>query len=267
MNNNKIIIVVLVFALLCAFGVIGYFILFSQSSPIHISFGAPNEATVAPQITTQALASLTNLPDALPTYTDVPTFTPQPTYTNVPTFTLQPTYIPQATQVMEAMFTPNQPVFCRQGPSETVWWDPKEALKEGQTVKIIGKSSYEWGLWWYIQKSSGVKCWVYSELGMTSGNVAGVPEKSTPATPTPSYLDVYLRNDQGFQICSVWIETKNSGNWIELLNGNVIMPGGTLNYSATPGKYDIEIYDCFSNLVDSSYGFEISSNSTYFTTP
>ncbi len=202
-----------------------------------------------------------------PTYTPAPTYTAAPTYTPAATFTPQPTYTEAPTQVLEAQFTPNQPVFCRSGPSEQVWWDPLEALNEGQTVKIVGKSSAEWGLWWYIQKASGVRCWVYSELGSTSGNVAGVPEKSSPATPTPSIINIYFKNNRAFSICDLWIEDEGAGNWIDLIDGWELFPEQTLTfYIYHPGNYDIEIYACDGTLVDVAYGFYLGPDSTRFST-
>lgn len=252
----------------------------SPGSLIHVTFGDPTAipfptSQIVPtwtpvsvesskteiNATLAALVTSTPLPP-LPTYTPLP---PLPTYTPLPAL---PTYTPWpiATVMTEALFTPNQPVFCREGPSEQVWWDEKEALNTGQTVKIVGKSTYEWGLWWYIQKASGTRCWVFGELGSTSGNVAGVPEIITPI-PTPTILKVTLRNNHGAPLCQVWIEPAGSGNWTELLKGKTLGVGKMLPFQAAPGLYDIEIIQCPDIRVDYDYGFKIDAGHTKFTTP
>ena len=196
-----------------------------------------------------------------------PTYTPQPTFTPLPTYTSQPTYTSVPTQVQEATFTANEAAFCRKGPSEQVWWDPQEALKAGQTVKILGKSSEEWGLWWYIEKASGSRCWVYSELGSTAGNVSGVPLKTAPNTPVPTVVNVTLKNNHGGPLCGVWITNSGQGNWVNLLEGWQLEVGQFVQFTAWPGNYDIEMYDCANNFVDADYGMLIDSNNHKFTTP
>jgi len=256
MNTGmKIVVGILAIALLCAFGVIGFLFFTLTPQPTYTPvIVAPQAQPVAPP----------NQPIAPP---DQPTYTPAPTYTAAPTYTPPATYTAVPTQVQEAMFTANEPAFCRTGPSELVWWDPQEALNKGQTVKIIGKSSAEWGLWWYIEKDSGSRCWVYSELGSTSGNVAGVPEKSTPLTPTPSAINIYFKNNRAFSICDLWIEDENTGNWIDLLENQELFPAQTLTFYITrPGRFDIEIYDCSGKLVDIAYGFALNSESNRFST-
>lgn len=248
--------------------VVGFLAIFMPSSPIHISFGSTSAPLpVAPTAVVQNPSTQSVSPTEAPTFTPLATYTLAPTYTPVPTYTPQPTYTLVPTQPQEAMFTPNQPVFCRAGPSEVVWWDPQEALNEGQTVKIIGKSTYEWGLWWYIQKASGTRCWVYSELGSTTGNVAGVPEKSAPATPVPAYVDVYIINNHGVKLCAMWIANAGKGDWVDLLSDFNLAAGDTLYFTAFPGRFDIEIYDCLGNLVDATYDFKINSKHRYFSTP
>ncbi len=202
-----------------------------------------------------------------PTYTPQPTFTPQPTYTLQPTFTPQATFTDMPTQAQDAMFTANEPAFCRTGPSEQIWWDPQEALNAGQTVKIIGKSTEDWGLWWYIQKASGSRCWVYSELGSTSGNIAGVPIKSAPSTPVPTIVNATLKNNHGGPLCAIWITDSGNANWVNLLEGWQLEAGQVVNFTAWPGIYDIEIYDCTNTLVDAGYGTNIDSNNRKFATP
>lgn len=173
--------------------------------------------------------------------------------------------------MLEAQFTTNQPAFCRTGPSEEIWPEPQEGLSKDQTVKIVGKSSSEWGEWWYIEKASGSRCWVWGGLGSTSGNVAGLPVKSVPATPTPvpqaDYIYVNLTNNQGVDICAVWLKPHSGSNWTDLLAGSILPPGGTLTFYTSPRKYDIEIYDCGGNFIDSGYGFKIDAEHAYWSTP
>lgn len=268
-----ILIAVLSLCLVLACAVGGYFMLTSPTSPIHITFGQQQTPSQPPSQTSES----TPLP--LPTYTALPTYTPPPTFTPLATFTTEPTIaptytpyptytkLPTLTPVHDAMFTASEPAFCRQGPSSQIWWDPKEALKQGQTVKIIGKSTSEWGLWWLVQKDSGQRCWVYSELGTTSGNVSGVPVVAAPVTPTPTILTVHLRNNHDKPLCHVWIQVSGSNNWVDLLNENQLLPGSSLSFNAYPGWYDVEIYQCPDDKVDVEYNFQILPGKTHFTTP
>ena len=264
-SSARTAIVALLVILLCVISVGGVLALvLIPNSPMHITWGEPAMPVPAPPLPVEVNP---NPPVQQAPPVAVATLPPAPTYTPRPTYTLEPTYTAEPTQIQEAMFTANQPAFCRSGPSDVVWWDPQEALNKDQTVKIVGKSSSEWGLWWYVEKTSGTRCWVYSELGSTSGNVAGVPIKTAPNTPVPAFLDVTLKNKQVFKLCQVWVEPAGSGNWTELLTGLPLEPGQKMHFNAMPGIYDIEIYDCFDNLIDWSYSFKINPDSHNFSTP
>jgi hypothetical protein len=87
------------------------------------------------------------------------------------------------------MFTADENSFCRKGPS-TVYED-RASVNAGNTVNILGKSGPEWEDWWYVEVS-GSKCWVWSGLGTTSGDLSNLPVIQAPPTPTPTNTPVIL---------------------------------------------------------------------------
>ncbi len=109
-----------------------------------------------------------------------------------PTATLRPTEagLPPSTATLgPPMFTADKNSFCRKGPS-TVYED-RTSIDAGNAVKILGKSGPGWEDWWYVEVS-GSKCWVWSGLGTTSGDLSNLPIIQAPPTPTPTNTPVVL---------------------------------------------------------------------------
>jgi hypothetical protein len=64
-------------------------------------------------------------------------------------------------------------------------------VNQGTTCPITGRNNNS--TWWQVRCPNGVNGWVYYEIVMTSGNIAGVPVVNVapppqPATPTPTPL-------------------------------------------------------------------------------
>jgi hypothetical protein len=81
------------------------------------------------------------------------------------------------------MFTADKNSLCREGPSQI--YDVRTSMNAGAAVKILGKSGPGWEDWWYVEVS-GAKCWVWSGLGKTSGDLSNIPVVQAPPTPTPT---------------------------------------------------------------------------------
>ncbi|MBI3170291.1 MAG: hypothetical protein HYZ22_17545 [Chloroflexi bacterium] len=109
--------------------------------------------------------------------TPIPAATTQvtPEITITPTFTPTPTLGPP-------IATATQDSNCRFGPGSV--YDITGYLLNGQSAPIVGRNVDS--SWWVIQTESGVKCWIWDDLVVVSGDTGNVPIVEAPPTPTPT---------------------------------------------------------------------------------
>lgn len=171
----------------------------------------------------------------LPTGTPAPTPTMAPTWTPVPTPTLGPAAF---TIAVEAGAN------CRVGPSMN--YPIIAGIENGQTVQILGKSTPEWDLWWFVS-AYGQKCFVSSTLGTTSGNMDNIPFVNAPPLP-PRYwnqVTLTLNNNTGNLICRIDFYSRH-GELIKSFTWDKGDFGGddSKDVRVPAGRYDIDVYNC-----------------------
>ena len=116
----------------------------------------------------------------------------QPPPINPPADTPAPSITPSATLVPTIAFTNTSAVItlsvtvdtnCRTGPGKV--YDYLGGLYIGQTAEVYGRNSAN--DYWYIRlpENSSVFCWVTGQYATVTGNFAGLPVFTPPATPTP----------------------------------------------------------------------------------
>jgi hypothetical protein len=171
-------------------------------------------------------------------------------------------------------FTVDQDTNCRYGPSASSF-DIRRTIFEGETVPIVAVGASPAQEWWVVEVD-GVQCWVWMELGSTSGDTSGLPRFTPPAaatatnTPKPPAAKVtfYIQNNQGVDICFVYISPSTSATWgPDRLGADVIPAGGTYYFTFSPGTYDFRLEDCGQNYLDGAMGVTIDSNTVGFTSP
>jgi SH3-like domain-containing protein len=202
-----------------------------------------------------SVLSPTAFPNESPTPFPSPTASPTPliilptqtvaTPTPFPTFTSVPPLSPE--------FTVNIDSNCRSGPSTA--YSRLGYILNGETVPILGVTTPERPVWWYVQTKNGTRCWVSGNLGVTSGNLSGIPQMVAPPlppTPTPetNLVEVLFENNTGANICELVFYdgvqivksfTWNKGDW----KGD----GSDVYLTLPVGGYDlIEAYNCKGNL-------------------
>ena len=201
--------------------------------------------------------------------TTFPTATPAPTQTLAPSATVTETATPTLTP------TPSSPIFtvnidsnCRSGPSKD--YPVIEGIFNGESVPILGQTTPERALWWYVTKD-GTNCWVSSILGTTSGNILGIPYIAAPPIPTPTHtkVKVLFENNTGRNICRldfyVGIDLVDRFKWAK---NEFKGDGGDQYIYLAIGGYDlIEAYDCNGNLTSTLTNVVINQDNDSFALP
>lgn len=172
---------------------------------------------------------------ATPEATVAPSASPSPTLT--------PTQTPIPTSSIP-LFTVDIGANCRSGPSTD--YNVLTGIPQGTSVRILGISSPERVLWWFVA-ANGTLCWVSGSLGTTSGTFAGIPVVYAPPlpTPTPKSVAVTFENDTGGAICKldlyVGITVVRSFSW----GPKQFKTGGEKAVTVPIGHYDlVEAYNC-----------------------
>lgn len=154
-------------------------------------------------------------------------------------------------------FTASQDALCRAGPSTA--YGVSTSLNAGQSAPIIGRSSPEWQDWWQVN-IQGVKCWIWSGLGTTSGDMSRVYVVDAPPMP-----QVYLTvaNRSGFAICEAYL------TGYPILQ-DVLYNGDSTNVKITPGEtyslrvvYQGELNPCGSIGEDNFQNISCNSDCTF----
>ena len=101
--------------------------------------------------------------------------------------------------VGSAQFTASQDTNCRYGPSSTNF-DIQRTILKGQSVTIVGKGNAPAQGWWVVQVDSA-QCWVWGDLGASSGNLQNVPGINPPAAPAVPQPEQNGGNDQQTDAC------------------------------------------------------------------
>jgi len=96
-------------------------------------------------------------------------------------------------------FTASQDTNCRYGPSTTNF-DIQRTVFKGQSVTIVGKGNAPAQGWWVVQVDSA-QCWVWGDLGASSGNTNNVPGINPPAAPAAPQPEQNGGNDQPADAC------------------------------------------------------------------
>jgi hypothetical protein len=190
---------------------------------------------------------VTAQPVQLPVQTPTPGATVSVSVTAIPTATMAPLPTPQSPSFMVAVPAGAN---CRLGPG--LQYPILAGIVNGTTVPILGKSDPKWGfpLWWYVTAPDGkTQCFIYSNLGTTSGNTDNVQVKAEPPLPYYSHfrgevMTVALQNDNDSGICRVIFY--NQYGMIPPLNWNRgEFAGGDSKYITLPvGKYNVDVYNC-----------------------
>ena len=181
-----------------------------------------------------------------------PTDTPRPTDT--------PTLVPAA-------FTATELSNCRAGPSPV--YPLVEGIGNGQTVPIVGKSDSSWSVLWWVVRVGNTECWVWGDLGTTSGDLSQVQPRVAPPTPTPvALVEVSLKNNWRIDVCFVFARVHGTSNWGEDRLGNQVIEPKTYGFfKLAPGYYDFRIEDCADNPIDEGDNFLVDKDHNAFVTP
>jgi hypothetical protein len=116
-----------------------------------------------------------------------------------------PTRAPASSTPSGPMFTASQNTNCRQGDSRH--YQNPSSVNTGQSVPILGKSKAHSGFnWWFVQTTDGSKCYVSSDIGVTTGDTSSVPDK--PAPTLDSWQGVW-------EVDGGAIEIRRDGNTFE----------------------------------------------------
>jgi hypothetical protein len=133
----------------------------------------------------------------------------------------------------------------------------------GDTVKILGKSGPPWDDWWYVEVL-GSKCWVWSGLGKTSGDLSGVQVVQAPPTPIVANARLTINNFSIVPICFVYLfDVNNPGaGWsANILGANIINPGASVTWTGlAPGTYNIAVSDCAGSSLDNKSNVQFTGN-------
>ena len=183
--------------------------------------------------------------------------------TPVPPPTMVPPTVPASTATLgPPMFTADQNSLCRSGPSQI--YDVRASMNLGDTVKILGKSGPPWDGWWYVDVL-GSKCWVWSGLGKTSGDLSGLQVVQAPPTATVANVKMTINNNFIVPICYVYIfDVNNPGSgWSADILGttNIINPGQSFTWTGlVPGTYEIAVSNCAGSSLDSKSNIQFTGN-------
>ena len=209
----------------------------------------------------QAPAPAPVQPTQPPPPTPIPP-TPIPPTPVSPPIMVPPT-VPASTATLgPPMFTADKNSLCRRGPSQI--YDVRTSMNLGDTVKIIGKSGPPWDGWWYVEVL-GSKCWVWSSLGKTSGDLSGLQVVQAPPTATVANVKMTLNNNYIVSICYVYLfDVNNPGlGWSADILGttDIINPGQSYTWTGlTPGTYNVSISDCRDSSLDTKSNVQFNGN-------
>ncbi len=190
-----------------------------------------------------------------------------PTLTLVPTQTL--TAIPSLTPTPgPPMFTSNTSANCRKGPSPD--YPVITGVFKNESVRILGITTPDRVIWWLVEKDN-IPCWVWGDLGSTSGNMSGIPMIPAPPIPTPTRnkVDVLFENNTDDDICKmdfyVGIDVVATFSW----DKNEFINNGSDKIISLPvGGYDlIEVYNCEPKLVVTLVNIVINKDNDAFPLP
>lgn len=230
----------------------------SLACGVTIDMGGPSPAS-APVQPTQPPPPTPIPPTPIPPTPIPPTPIP-PTPESPPT--MAPPTVPASTATLgPPMFTAEQDSFCRRGPGQI--YDVRTSINLGDTVNIFGKSSPAWGDWWYVEVL-GLKCWVWSSLGKTSGDLSGVQIVQAPPTPTVANVKLTINNKFVVAICHVYLfDVNNPGlGWsADILAPNIMNPGQSVTWTGlTPGTYNIAVSNCAGSSLDTKSNIQFTGN-------
>jgi uncharacterized protein YraI len=116
--------------------------------------------------------------------------TPEIVVTSIVPAESVPTPTPQAQPIQPQATVTAASINVRRGPGTA--YPVIGALQQGQTCTLIGKNAA--ATWWQVQCASGLQGWVFGELVVTTGDIAGIPVVNTPPpppTPTPAPPTVF----------------------------------------------------------------------------
>lgn len=196
-------------------------------------------------------------PTAGPTATPV-ILSPTPTATVTQTATPGP-----------AMFTANTDSNCRTGPSTI--YPVIGGIYKGETVPILGITTSDRPLWWYVAKGN-IRCWVSGDLGYTTGRINEVPVVIAPPTPTvtPVIVNAVFTNISGGPICRLNFYVGTTVTHSEVWKKGDFKNGESHGVLVSVGKYDlIQAYNCglYPDLVASLVNIVIKANGDSFYLP
>jgi len=236
----------------------------SLACGISVDLGT-QEPAPAPVQPVQQLSPTAIPPSPIPP-TPIPP-TPVPPSPIPPTPVQPPTLVPPTVPASTAtlgppMFTADQNSLCRSGPSQI--YAVRTSMNLGDTVKIIGKSAPPWDGWWYVEVL-GSKCWVWSGLGKTSGDLSGLQVVQAPPTPGAAKVNMTLNNYFIVPICYVYLRDVNnpgSGWGPDILGStNLINPGQSYTWTGlAAGTYDVSVSDCNGSSLDMKSNIQFNSN-------
>lgn len=150
---------------------------------------------------------------------------------------------------MNPLFTATEDALCRAGPSKD--FSQKAGIIAGQSAMIIGKSEPKWGDWWQVNYK-GVTCWVWSDLGIASGNLGSVSivvvQLPPTATFTPEFYSFFVFNNAGQDLCNLYRRYSGTTNWGQDLllgwDGTWLAAGASRTWYFPAGKYDFRAIGC-----------------------
>jgi hypothetical protein len=141
---------------------------------------------------------------------------------------------------------------CRSGPG--VPYAILGVLSVGQTAQVVGQNP-PYGFWIINLGSQHVTCWLWNQYATVTGNTAGLPVVTPPASPTPvgSFTVAYSST----QTCS------SGGYGIKFQvnnNGNLTWESNQVKATdVTAGVTETVAYDIFPNYLSSDCSL-INSN-------
>jgi hypothetical protein len=220
----------------------------------------PTATLPAPTYTASSLPTDTPLP---PTATETPTPTIAPTNTLAPTETIGP-----------PIFTLTRDSNCRAGPGTE--YDIVTQVAVGRKLEIVGQSQVLAGLWWNVRVGE-LGCWIYSELGESTGNLAGVPLLVAPLTPTPQTptktptpknvvrFPLTIENSTSENVCYLFFVLSDESGWGSNLMPDFayIPPGGKITFQLTGGTYNLRAEDCNDDVIKISNDQKITAAYTW----
>lgn len=214
-------------------------------------------------------APSTEVPATEPPTVELPTEIPAteaPTSEPVPSDTPEPT----ATETAVPSPTPTDPMLeilsaanCRGGPG--VPYEVLLQVRRGRILPLLGQSTAFGPLWWKVGVDN-TECWIWNELGRTSGRLEGVPVLAAPPTPTPRptavvtrtptpvgiQFSVTISNQTTSNVCFVFIVPASQSGWGKsVLPSNFFLPPqGKFSVLLSSGRWNFRAEDCKDDVVE-----------------